>query len=100
MVFPAFSARPASSMAAHAAAPEEMPTSTPSFFANQLSGGKGIFVGNGNDLVENAGIQYTRNKAVGDFFCRFLSPGNGALHALGAFGEHQLSSRRGVLPMS
>ena len=38
MVFPLFSARLASWTAAQTAAPEEMPTSTPSFLSHQLPG--------------------------------------------------------------
>ena len=51
MVLPAFSGRLASWIAAHTAAPAEMPTSIPSVRADLLTGGKGVLIFDRDDLV-------------------------------------------------
>ena len=66
MVLPLFSGRFASSIAAHTAAPEEMPTSTPSFRPISRAGGEGVLVLYGNDLIVDLRVQHVGDKAGAD----------------------------------
>ncbi len=66
MVFPAFSGRFASSKAAHTAAPEEMPTSTPALRARGAARRKRILVLNRDDLVVDGGVEHLGHKARAD----------------------------------
>ena len=66
MVLPLFSGRFASWMAAHTAAPEEMPYQNALLLANQLAGGKGILVFHRNDLIIDLCVQHIRNEPCAD----------------------------------
>lgn len=66
MVFPSFSGRLASSIAAKAAAPEEITDKNPFTLADELSGCKCIFVGNGDNLIVDFRVQHIGDKACAD----------------------------------
>lgn len=72
MIFPFASGRRAIWSAAHTAAPDDMPTRTPSSRPISFPVAKGVVVGDGDDLIINGGIQGVRDEARSntlDFVC-------------------------------
>lgn len=85
MFLPTFSGRRANFAAAATAAPEEMPTSSPSWAASSRPASKGLLVFDGDDLVVDSGVQRLGHE-----------PGADALNLVGAgaaLGEHGGSGR-------
>ena len=66
MVLPSFSGRLASSMAAHSGSAGGNTYQHALRAADQLAGGKGVLVGNGDDLVIDLGVQHVGDKARAD----------------------------------
>lgn len=88
MVFPSFSGRLASSIAAKAAAPEEITDKNPFTLADELSGCKCIFVGNGDNLIVDFRVQHIGDKACADALNLMRSSNAGREHC----GSSRLNS--------
>ncbi len=73
MTLPAFSGALQSCAAAKTAAPEEMPTKTPSLACQCAAGRKRVLVLHGENLIVNVGVQRIRHKARADAL-NFMGP--------------------------
>ena len=80
MFLPSFSERFASSMAAQTAAPEDMPTSTPSVLPMSSADRECVLVGDGDYLVIHLGIQHVRHEARADALYLVRSGDAGGQH--------------------